>query len=64
MEGVLNKLFIYESPDGGKTVFQRPISDYDPKNKVEVVDGKPTGRTFDKYNTDEWNTNPNQLELF
>ena len=25
--------WIYESPDGGKTVFRRPFSDYDPKNK-------------------------------
>jgi hypothetical protein len=25
--------WIYESPDGGKTVFRRPFSDYEPKNK-------------------------------
>ena len=35
--------YIYESPDGGKTVFRRPMNDYNPKNKVEVIDGKPTG---------------------
>ena len=28
--------WIYESPDSGKTVFRRPFSDYDPKNKEEI----------------------------
>jgi len=43
--------WIYESPDGGETVFRRPFSDYDPKNK-EHIDWKtkePTGKTFLDY---------------
>jgi len=28
--------WIYESPDGGETVFRRPFADYDPKNKEEI----------------------------
>ena len=45
--------WIYECPDG-KTIFRRPINDNNPKHKEEIVDGKPTGRTFDQYNTDKW----------
>ena len=47
------KKYIYESPDG-KTIFRRPINDTNPKHKEEIVNGKPTGRTFNQYNTDEW----------
>jgi len=50
--------WVYESPDGGKTVFRRPFSDYDPANKEEIDwDTKePTGRKFTEYNTGNWNT--------
>ena len=43
--------WIYESPDGGKTVFRRPFSDYDPKNKEEIdwETKEPTGRKFTEY---------------
>jgi hypothetical protein len=43
--------WIYESPDGGKTVFRRPFSDYDPKNKEEIdfKTKEPTGRKFTDY---------------
>ena len=56
--------YIYESPDGGNTVFRRPINNYNPKDKVEIVNGKPTGRTFEQYNTIRWDIDPNQLNLF
>ena len=46
--------YIFESPDG-KTVFRRPMNNYDPKNKMEIVNGKPTGRTFDMYSNGKWN---------
>ena len=40
--------WIYESPDGGKTVFRRPFSNYDPKYKEEIdfKTKEPTGRMF------------------
>jgi len=43
--------WVYESPDGGKTVFRRPFSDYDPKNKEEIdfKTKEPTGRKFTDY---------------
>ena len=43
--------WIYESPDGGITVFRRPFSDYDPKNKEEIdfKTKEPTGRMFTDY---------------
>ena len=43
--------WIYESPDGGKTVFRRPFSDYDPENKEEIdwETKEPTGRKFTEY---------------
>ena len=43
--------WIYESPDGGKTVFRRPFSDYNSENKEEIdwETKKPTGRKFSKY---------------
>ena len=48
--------WIYESPDGGKTVFRRPFSDYDPKNKEEIdwKTKQPTGRKFTEYNNGNW----------
>ena len=46
-----DKKWIYESPDGGKTVFRRPFGDYDMKNKVEInwETKEPTGRKFTDY---------------
>ena len=43
--------WIYESPDGGKTVFRRPFSDYNPENKEEIdwETKEPTGRIFTDY---------------
>jgi len=48
--------WIYESPDSGKTVFRRPFSDYDPKNKEEIdwKTKQPTGRKFTEYNNGNW----------
>ena len=48
--------WIYESPDGGETVFRRPFSDYDPKNKEEIdwKTKQPTGRKFTEYNNGNW----------
>ena len=48
--------WIYESPDSGKTVFRRPFSDYDPKNKEEIdwKTKEPTGRKFTEYNNGNW----------
>ncbi len=48
--------WIYESPDGGKTVFRRPFSDYDPDKKVEIdwETKEPTGRKFTEYNNGNW----------
>ena len=48
--------WIYESPDGGKTVFRRPAGDYDPKNKEEIdwETKEPTGRVFSDYNNGNW----------
>ena len=45
--------YIFESPDG-KTIFRRPMFSDDPKEKEEIVDGKPTGRTFDMYRNGNW----------
>ena len=46
-----NEKWVYESPDGGKTVFRRPFSDYNPENKVEIdfKTKEPTGRKFIDY---------------
>ena len=43
--------WVYESPDGGETVFRRPFFDYDPKNKEEIdfKTKEPTGRMFTDY---------------
>ena len=43
--------WIYESPDGGKTVFRRPFQDYSPENKEEIdfETKQPTGRKFTDY---------------
>ena len=48
--------WIYESPDGGETVFRRPFADYDPKNKEEIdwKTKQPTGRKFTEYNNGNW----------
>ncbi len=54
--------WIYESPDGGKTVFRRPFSDYDPKNKEEIdwETKEPTGRKFTDYNNGNWGSKDNE----
>jgi len=54
--------WIYESPDGGKTVFRRPFSDYDPKNKEEIdwKTKEPTGRKFTEYNNGNWGSKDNE----
>ena len=54
--------WIYESPDGGKTVFRRPFSDYDPKNKEEIdwETKEPTGRKFTEYNDGNWRSEDNE----
>ena len=43
--------WIYESPDGGKTVFRRPFLDYNRENKEEIdwETKEPTGRKFSEY---------------
>jgi hypothetical protein len=43
--------WIYESPDGGKTVFRRPFADYDMSKKEEIdwETKEPTGRVFTQY---------------
>ena len=43
--------WIYESPDGGKTVFRRPFGDYDMNLKEEInwETKEPTGRKFTDY---------------
>ena len=43
--------YIFESPDGGETVWRRDFGDYDPKNKIEIdwKTKKPTGRNFTQY---------------
>jgi len=57
-EGIVDNKgkWIYESSDGGKTVFRRPFSDYDPKNKEEIdwKTKEPTGRKFTEYNNGNW----------
>lgn len=47
--------YIYESPDGGETVFRRPFGDCDPKNKehIDWETKEPTGKTFLDY---PWHT--------
>ena len=50
--------WIYESPDGGKTVFRRRGGEeYDAKNKEEIYwkTKLPTGRVFSDYNNGSWN---------
>jgi hypothetical protein len=34
---------IYESPDGGETIYEREFGDYDPKNRREVTMEKIRG---------------------
>jgi len=45
------KKWIYESPDGGKTIFRRPFMEYSLSKKEEVdwKTKKPTGRKFTEY---------------
>ena len=47
--------WIYESPDGGKTMFRRPFADYDMSKKVEIdwETKEPTGRKFTDYPYDK-----------
>ena len=47
--------WIYESPDGGKTVFRRPFADYDMSKKEEIdwETKEPTGRIFTDYPFEE-----------
>ena len=47
--------WIYESPDGGKTIFRRPFADYSPENKEEIdwETKEPTGRIFTDYPFEE-----------
>ena len=47
--------WIYESPDGGKTVFRRSFGDYEMKNKEEInwETKEPTGRKFTEYPYDD-----------
>ena len=54
--------WIYESPDGGKTVFRRPFSDYDPEKKEEIdwETKEPTGRKFTEYNNGNWRSEDNE----
>ena len=54
--------WIYESPDGGKTVFRRPFGDYDMKNKEEInwETKEPTGRKFTDYNNGNWGSKDNE----
>ncbi len=46
-----NEKYIYESPDGGKTVFRRPFGDISSENKEEIdwETKEPTGRKFTDY---------------
>jgi len=46
-----NNRWIYESPDGGKTVFRRPFGEYTPEEKEEIdwETKQPTGRKFSEY---------------
>ena len=46
---------IYETPDNGKTIFQRKVADYNPNNKEEInwKTKKPTGRKFTDYPFDK-----------
>ena len=48
--------WIYESPDGGITVFRRPFSDTNTYNKEEIdwETKEPTGRVFSDYNNGNW----------
>ena len=35
MEAAINKLFIYESPDDGKTIYRRKFGDYDNRKLIK-----------------------------
>lgn len=49
--------WIYESPDGGETVFRRRAGekyDSDKKEEVDWETKEPTGRVFSDYNNGHW----------
>ena len=48
--------WIYESPDGGKTIFRRPPHSTIASEKEEIdwETKKPTGRLFSDYNNGNW----------
>ena len=50
--------WIYESPDGGKTVFRRlfGVQGIDTKEEIDWKTKKPTGRMFSEYNNGHWDT--------
>ena len=52
----VTKGYIYESPDGGKTIFRRPPHSTDPKEKEEIdwETKEPTGRLFSDYSNGNW----------
>tara|TARA_Y100000310_G_scaffold297087_1_gene329860 strand:- start:1211 stop:1549 length:339 start_codon:yes stop_codon:yes gene_type:complete len=55
-----NERCIYESPDGGESVFRRPFLDYD-SSKKEEIDWKtkePTERLFTDYQFNNKDKNP------
>ena len=54
--------YIYESPDGGNTVFRRKFQDYDSNNKEEIdwETKEPTGRKFSDYNNGRWDETENK----
>ena len=62
VDGLKEGDYIYESPDGGGTVFRRKFKDYDPKNKEEIdwKTKEPTGRKFKDYNNGNWNEDTNK----
>ena len=53
--------YIYESPDGGGTVFRRKFQDYNSNNKEEIdwKTKEPTGRKFSDYNNGRWDETEN-----
>jgi len=60
--------WIYESPDGGKTVFRRPFSNYDSEMKEEIdwETKEPTGKKFSQYNNGNWDvvsTQPKRIKF-
>ena len=62
VDGLKEGDYIYESPDGGGTVFRRKFQDYDSNNKEEIdwETKEPTGRKFKDYNNGNWNEDINK----